>query len=217
LSEGGKFVKISIKDSGVGIPVQHQARIFEPYYTTKQRGSGLGLATSYSIIKGHGGMIDVSSQANVGSTFIVYLPAKEGKADQEQQVSLLTAGRKGRVLVMDDEDVVRAVAKDMIEALGHDVECAISGEDAIEKFRASAKAGNPFDVVILDLTVRGAMGGEQTLRKLRELDPDVKAVVSSGYTESSALSDFKSHGFTAVLTKPYTYKVLTDTLSALLG
>lgn len=217
MPEGGRFVSIAIQDSGAGIPKENLDRIFDPYFTTKKKGSGLGLATSYSIIRNHGGIIEVRSEVNRGSTFTIYLPASRLTATEKKAAgpAAVFTGR-GRVLVMDDEELVRSVAKEMIEALGHDVECAVDGEAAIEMYVRARESGNPFDVVILDLTVRGSMGGEQAIRKLRELDPGVVAVVSSGYADNAVMSDFRAYGFSAVLNKPYRISALKDCLDALI-
>jgi PAS domain S-box-containing protein len=213
----GKYVEISVKDSGIGIPKQYVPRLFDPYFTTKEKGSGLGLATSYSIIKNHSGLIDVKSQSGKGSTFFVYLPAI--KADEERFTAIPAideGARKGRVLVMDDEELVRNIVGIMLKALGHEADVAENGEEATAKYREALLAGRRFDVVILDVTIRGGMGGEETLRKLLALDPEVKAVVSSGYAESATISEYASLGFSACLTKPYEVNALRNVLNLLL-
>jgi PAS domain S-box-containing protein len=213
----GNYIEISIKDNGVGIPEHYLTRIFDPYFTTKEKGSGLGLAMSYSIIKNHGGLIDVQSELGEGSIFFVYLPTIETMEDHTDIISgAAPVVRKGRVLVMDDEDLVRNIAAVMVRSLGHDVEVSATGEEAIATYRDALSAGRRFDVVILDLTIRGGMGGEEAIKKLLELDPDVKAVVSSGYVDSSTMSDYEARGFSACLTKPYVIETLKDTLNALL-
>ncbi|NJD57607.1 MAG: PAS domain S-box protein [Nitrospirae bacterium] len=217
LPEGGRFVRIAIQDSGTGIQQKNLDRIFDPYFTTKQRGSGLGLATSYSIIRNHGGIIVVSSEVNRGSTFTIYLPASTDTAIAEKAAAPETVSvRKGRILLMDDEELVRDVAKEMIGALGHEAQCAPDGETAIGMYVRARESGTPFDVVILDLTVRGGMGGEETVRRLREIDPDVIAVVSSGYADNTVVADFRAYGFSAVLNKPYRISALRDCLNALI-
>ena len=216
LPEGGKFVQIVIKDSGMGIPEQYLSRIFDPYFSSKQKGSGLGLATSYSIVRNHGGVIEVSSEPNKGSTFSICLPSAEA-GEEEARTSVPAVDRKGKILLMDDEEMVRAVAMEMIDALGHEAMCAADGDDAIEKFRQAGESGMPFDIVILDLTVKGGMGGEQTIRKLLEIDPHVRAIVSSGYADTPVVSDYRSYGFAAFLNKPYRIDALRDSLNALLG
>jgi len=219
LPEGGKFVRIAIGDSGTGISEPHLSRIFEPYFTTKPKGSGLGLATSFSIVRNHGGMIDVASEVGKGSTFSIYLPAWGAGEElpEEPRVGAAAPGRKGRILVMDDEELVRDVAMGLIDALGHEAECAENGEAAIEKFRQARRSGTPFDIVILDLTIRGGMGGEEAIGKLREIDPDVTAIVSTGYSDNPVVSEYRSYGFTAFLNKPYTIHSLKESLDSLLG
>jgi PAS domain S-box-containing protein len=214
----GNYVRIDITDSGQGIPEQYHSRIFDPYFTTKQRGSGLGLATSYSILKKHGGVVTVRSQVGAGSTFSVYLPAS-GRvlAPAKVEPGDLLAGR-GRILVLDDEEVVRTIATHMLESLGYEVVTVENGERAVEKYSEAMASKRPFGVVILDLTVRGGMGGRETLAKLLDLDPAVRAVVSSGYSGDAVLSHYKEHGFRAVLSKPYKIedlgRLLNDLLSA---
>ena len=217
LPAGGRFVSLSIQDSGTGISRQNLAKIFDPYFTTKQKGSGLGLATSYSIIRNHGGIIEVQSEVDKGSTFTIYLPAAEGTAMAPETVALISrAARKGKILVMDDEEIVRNVAEEMIKALGHEVQCAVEGKMAIEMVRQAKESGNPFDVVILDLTVKGGMGGEDAVGKLAEIDPGVVAVVSSGYSDNTVVANFREHGFSAFLNKPYKIDALRDCINKLL-
>jgi CheY-like chemotaxis protein len=217
LPNGGKFIKLVIQDTGTGIPEEHVSRIFDPYFTTKQKGSGLGLATSYSIIKNHGGAIEVLSKPGSGTTFFIYLPATATKAEESVQVSWTSPTRKRRILVMDDEAIVLEVSKNMIEALGHDVDVATDGESATEKYRQALASDNPFDVIILDLTVKGGMGGEETVKRLREMDPSVRAVVASGYSDNPVLLNFKAHGFSAVLSKPFSLAALRECLGALVS
>jgi len=211
LPDGGRFVRISIQDSGIGIPEQNLSKIFDPYFTTKQRGSGLGLATSYSIIKNHGGVIEVKSELNKGTEFTIYLPAS-GDAEMETATTPAYAAgtKKGRILLMDDEELVRNVAREMIAALGHDAVSAEDGRRAIELFRQAKESGTPFDLVILDLTVKGGMGGEEAIRKIRAIDPDVKAVVSSGYSDNPVVAEYRAYGFSAVLNKPYRIDALQN-------
>ena len=217
LLKQGNYVEISIMDSGIGIPEQYLPKIFDPYFTTKDKGSGLGLATSYSVIKNHGGSIRVKSKLGEGTTFFVYLPAVESVKTPAVPVSEdVTALRKGRILLMDDEDIVKDIAGIMIRSLGHEVEMAEDGAETIAKFRESMKTDRQFDIVILDLTIRGGMGGEETIKELLQIDPDLKAIVSSGYTESSAISEYMTIGFKACLTKPYDIDSLNATLNSLL-
>ncbi len=201
--KGGKYAKFSIKDKGIGISEEHLSKIFDPYFTTKQKGSGLGLATSYSIIKKHNGHISAESEVGVGSIFTIYLPASPeetiGKWETKERLIL----GKGKILVMDDEDSVRKFVQRLLKRLGYEVELTKDGMEAIELYQKAKESGNPFSVVILDLTVTGGMGGKETIKKLKEIDPEVKAIVSSGYSNDPIMSEFEKYGFIGVLTKPY--------------
>ncbi len=214
----GKHVGIIVHDNGTGITERDLPRIFDPYFSTKDSGSGLGLATSHSIINNHDGVIDVKSQLDKGSEFHIYLPAVKGVAEGATgDLQISHPEWRGRVLLMDDEELVRVVAEKMLSALGHEVELAENGEAAVRKYIEARDSGNPFDVTILDLTVRGGMGGEWTIRRLIELDPETRVIVSSGYSEESVLSNFKVHGFKDCLTKPYDIDDLRIKLNALLA
>jgi PAS domain S-box-containing protein len=199
----GRYVRISIQDKGIGITREHLPRIFDPYFTTKQKGSGLGLATSYSIIKNHSGYIAVESELGIGTTFKVYLPASDRQVIQPPKEDTELLSGKGKILVMDDEAMVREVLGKMLLALGYEVKSAEDGAEAIEFFRQSQKAGDPFAAVILDLTVPGRMGGREAMARLLKIDPQVKAIVSSGYSDDPIMADFQKYGFTAVIAKPY--------------
>ena len=216
--EKGMYVEIAIRDTGMGIPEGYIGKIFDPYFTTKERGSGLGLATSYSIIKNHNGVIDVKSEVGKGTTFIIYLPATAAlKKEDRAEPVVVTPGRIGRVLVMDDDPVILDVAGELIRALGHNAEFATQGKDAIEKYREAKQSGRSFDIVILDLTIRGGMGGAETLQRLAEIDPGVKAVVSSGYSDGAGISGYREQGFKAFLKKPYNVDELRKVLNSLLN
>ena len=215
LPDSGRFVRIDIQDTGTGISDENMTKIFDPYFTTKQRGSGLGLATSYSIINNHGGVIGVKSELNIGTTFSIYLPAsKDAEVETVMTtVSAAVGSKKLRVLLMDDEELVRSLAEQMVSALGHETVSAEDGEKAIDLFRQAKEAGRPFDLVILDLTVKGGMGGEEAIAKIRDIDPDVKAVVSSGYADSRIVANYHVYGFSGVLNKPYRLDDLKDCLN----
>jgi two-component system, cell cycle sensor histidine kinase and response regulator CckA len=221
LPEGGRFVKIEVRDTGSGIPLHYLSKVFDPYFTTKPKGSGLGLATSYSIVKRHGGAITVSSEQDRGSTFCIYLPAVPGETPQATGVAPVSASSsnkgKGQVLIMDDEMMVRDVAGKMIESCGYVVRYAADGSEAVSKVREANESGTPFDVVILDLTVKGGMGGEEAIWRIREIAPGVKAVVSSGYADNSVISDYRAHGFDVYLNKPYSLAALKSCLNSLVG
>ncbi len=215
LPDGGRFIKVEISDTGIGIPKKHLSRIFDPYFTTKHKGSGLGLATSYSIVRNHGGAIEVLSGPEIGTAFHIYLPATEIEKELPVSIPEERTIRKCRILVMDDEDHVIDIAKKMITALGHSVEHSMDGVGAIEKYRQSLASEKPFDIVILDLTIKGGMGGEEVMKRLLEIDPKVKAIVSSGYSDSPVLANFQDYGFSAVLGKPYTLADIRKCLNAL--
>lgn len=214
----GKYVEIAVADTGTGIPKEHAPRIFDPYFTTKPTGTGLGLATSYSIVRNHHGSIAVESQVGKGTTFFVYLPAAAelpGEAPDDLAVQSAST-RKGRILLMDDDPMILGVAGELIRTLGHDVEHALDGEEALDKYRDARLSGRPFDVVILDLTIRGGMGGAETIRRLSQIDGDVKGIVSSGYSDDAVTSNFAAHGFKAFLKKPYNFSQLQGALSSLI-
>lgn len=214
----GDYVVIAVQDTGIGIPEQYLNNIFDPYFTTKEKGSGLGLATSYSIIRNHSGMIDVRTKTGAGSKFTIYLPAIAGairteSPEKQQQLSL---SRKAKVLVMDDEEVIRNLSSELLRLLGHDVEVATHGQEAVETYQRAIAAGSPFDIVILDLTIRGGKGGAETLQQLLEIDPHVRAVVSSGYSDDATIANYMSQGFKASLKKPYDVDALSEVLNKML-
>lgn len=211
-----EYVAIEISDRGVGIPERYSDKIFDPYFTTKERGSGLGLATSYSIMKKHEGMITVDSSPNMGSTFTIYLPAAKAESAVQPPKIHASPPSSARILVMDDEEIVREVAGELLDALGYSAEFAEHGDAALAKYREASDSGRPFDIVILDLTIRGGMGGMETIQKLLEIDPSVKAVVSSGYSDDPSAAHYEEHGFKAFLKKPYNYEKLMETLYGLL-
>jgi len=212
----GRWIEIVVRDTGSGISEEDLPRIFEPYFTTKTTGSGLGLATSYSIIRNHGGMIEVSSRKNKGSSFTIWLPAGGALADSAVRAEPPGALRRGRVLIMDDEEVVRDSVGAMLDTLGQEVEYAADGAEAVQCYRTALSAGSPFDVVILDVTVRGGMGGEEAIGRLKELDPSVVAVVSSGYSDKALVSNYAQYGFQAFLPKPFSLESLQAVLGSLL-
>ena len=208
----GKYVKIVIRDQGIGIPREYLPKIFDPYFSTKQSGSGLGLATSYYIINNHGGCIDVEAEVGVGSTFSIYIPASERDASVEEEEKKSYRTGSGRVLVMDDDEMVIETMEDMLSILGYEAEFVRDGEGAIELYQESFEAGNPFDSVILDLTVPGAMGGKEAIKKLLKIDPKIKAIVASGYSENPVMANYKFHGFSGVIVKPFNLKQLGEAL-----
>ncbi len=206
-----KYIRISIRDHGIGIPPDKLNKIFDPYFTTKQNCSGLGLTTAYSVIKKHNGFIIAESVVGAGSTFIIYLPAVEREVMEEEKEKRPLKGT-GRILVMDDEELVSEVTGAILKTLGYEVEFAKDGSEAIELYKKTMKSGKPFNVVIMDLTIPGGMGGKEAIRKLAEIDPGVKAIVSSGYFNDPVMAEFKKYGFVGVMAKPYKIEELSETL-----
>ena len=215
VSEGekkGRYVKISIVDQGIGIPKEHLPKIFEPYFTTKQKGSGLGLAIVYSIIKKHDGYIEVETELGVGTTFKVYLPASLKNVFVRKGLKEKIQTGKGKILVMDDEELVRKVIGEMLVFLGYEVEFAKEGIEAIELYKKAKAQGQPFDAIIMDLTIPKGMGGKETINKLLEIDPTVKAIVSSGYSTDPVMTEFTKYGFKGFIIKPFKIKELGEVL-----
>ena len=201
----GDYVRIRIRDEGVGIPEKYMKRIFDPYFTTKPKGNGLGLATAYSIVKNHNGLMTVESEVHVGTTFTIYLPAA---LDQEMPVEAprtFTPAMPGtgRVLVVDDEDAIRDLVEFTLTRLGYKVWQAATALAGVNIYREKFEAGERFDAVILDLTLPGGIGGKEALKKLIEIDPTVNAIVSSGYATDATMSRYQDFGFRGVIAKPY--------------
>ena len=203
----GDYVRVRIRDEGVGIPEKYLKRIFDPYFTTKTKGNGLGLATAYSIVKNHTGLMTVESEVHVGTTFTMYLPAA---AELEDQASIETPTKltpemtgTGRVLVVDDEDAIRDLVEFTLTRLGYQVSQAATALQGVELYQEKLRVGKRFDVVILDLTLPGGMGGKEALKKLLEIDPTVNAIVSSGYATDATMSRYQDFGFRGVIAKPY--------------
>jgi len=200
----GRYVQIAIADTGEGIRPENLAKIFDPYFTTKKSGTGLGLAAVYSIIKKHRGHIEVESTVGRGTVFRLWLPAADNVPVQAAAPVVPMTGKfAGRVLFMDDEEIIRRMAVMMLERLGFTVECAEDGNEAVARFRAAHVGGKSFSLVIMDLTVPGGMGGREAIDRLKDIDPAVKAIVSSGYSSDPVLANYRAHGFCGVVAKPY--------------
>jgi CheY-like chemotaxis protein len=199
----GAYVKISIQDQGTGIREEHLTKIFDPYFTTKQKGSGLGLASAYSIVQRHHGHLAVESTLGSGTAFHLYLPANTGERAESHMTKEAVLPGEGKVLVVDDEEMIRNVAGEMLRSIGYDVEFARDGREAIERYREAMLAKRPFEAVIMDLTMPGGMGGKEAIGKLRDIDPHVRAIVSSGYSQDPVVADFRKYGFVGVVSKPY--------------
>ncbi len=208
LLKAGNYIKILLEDQGVGISEDEIENIFDPFFTTKQEGSGLGLTTCYSIIKNHGGAINVESEQEVGTRFSIYLPASKivllKKGKQEEPLTFSS----GRILLMDDEDLIREATGRILNTIGYAVELAQEGSEAIKLFKKFKEKGEPFDLVILDLTVRGGLGGISTIKELVKINPDVKVIVTSGYSKDPVMTNFRDYGFSGVIAKPYNIQEL---------
>ena len=199
----GSYVKVSIIDQGMGIDTDHLNKIFEPYFSTKPQGHGLGLASTYAIMKKHGGHVSVESRIGVGTTFTLYFPASPNLLKTNTSHQLGICRGQGKVLVMDDEDSIRIMAREMLAHCGYQVLLAQDGHEALAIYKQAMESHTPIDLVILDLTVPGKLGGLETLAQLRQVDPQVKALVSSGYSTDPIMANFASHGFAGVIAKPY--------------
>jgi two-component system cell cycle sensor histidine kinase/response regulator CckA len=199
----GRYVKLTLADHGIGIQPKYLGKIFDPYFTTKQVGSGLGLATVYSIIKNHAGNIAVESEMGVGTTFFIYLPATATKILPAEKPQEKLVNGHGRILVMDDDELVQSVLGRMLTMIGYEAAYARNGHEALKLYQKAKDSGQPFKAVILDLTIPGNMGGEEAIKKLKEIDPQVKAILSSGYGDSPVMTEFEKHGFAAFIAKPY--------------
>ncbi|HFE65231.1 MAG TPA: PAS domain S-box protein [Caldithrix sp.] len=213
----GKYIKISISDHGVGISAEHLSRIFDPYFTTKHQGNGLGLATAYSIIKKHNGHIYADSVMGKGSTFTIYLPAKAVKIAHRQWENNSIKKGKGKILIVDDEEAVREIVSQILNDLGYTVTTATSGEEAIRIYSEEFNQSKPFNLVIMDLTLPGGIGGTTAIQKIHDLDPDVKAVVASGYSSDPVMAHFADYGFAGCIKKPFTVKEISSVVSELLS
>jgi PAS domain S-box-containing protein len=212
---GGRWVRVSVSDEGTGIPESHLGRIFDPYYTTKPTGTGLGLATAYAIIRKHQGFMTVESEEGRGSTFSLFLPSSVD-ADSQQAVDVdgPLPMLSGRVLVVDDEPALRTLAERVLDSLGLKSVCCEDGEQGVAAYREALEAGNPFDAVMLDLTIRGGMGGREAVLRILDVDPDATCIAMSGYSTDPVLSRFADYGFRGRLAKPYDRRTVGVVLNA---
>jgi two-component system cell cycle sensor histidine kinase/response regulator CckA len=207
-----------VRDYGAGIPPEHIPRIFDPYFTTKGNARGLGLASAYSVIRKHDGQINVESQMGQGTTFQIYLPAsfKVAEAAASDTESRRFFGQ-GRVLIMDDEADILILVREMLELMGYQVDVARDGAEMLQRYLAAKRADNPFDVVVMDLTIPNGMGGKEAIRRLKELDPQAKGIVSSGYSYDPVMAKFQEFGFSGVIPKPYVMEELGRVLEEVIG
>ena len=213
----GRYIKISIVDNGKGIPEEHLGKIFDPFFTTKEKGSGLGLSVCYRIVKNHNGHIEVESEEGKGTAVHVYLPLEEVNPTEIRKEGNSQRMVRGRVLVMDDEELVRELVKRGLKKKGISVDVASEGEEAVKKYREALGSGSPYNAVILDLTVPGGMGGVEAARMMLKMHPEANLIVSSGYSEDIVLSEYTKYGFRACLPKPYTIQKLLKTIEKFLS
>jgi PAS domain S-box-containing protein len=221
----GNYVKISITDCGKGIAKKNLDKIFNPYFSTKKmgtkKGTGLGLSICHSIIRKHGGNVTVESKHRRGSTFHIYLPGANGKFPHQRAASTteqeIPIFGEGRILVMDDEAMIRKLAGELLSYLGYEVDFALDGTEAVKHYKQAMDSKKPFDAVILDLTVKGGMGGKEAIRQLVKMDPHVTGIVSSGYSNDPEITDYGKYGFSGVVTKPYTMGELGEKLNQVIS
>lgn len=217
-ARGAKFVLVQVEDSGEGITPENLEHIFDPFFTTKESGYGLGLPVAYSIVKKHGGFIEAQSIGGAGTFFYVYLPASEKTPVKAETIPESTAQPgSGRILVMDDDEVIRRLFLKGIQQAGYTVDSASDGIEAVALYKKARESGQPYDAVVLDLTVPGGMGGQDVVKELYKVDPNVTAIASSGYSDNPVLSDYKRYGFRSALAKPYAISTLLTVLSKSLG
>jgi PAS domain S-box-containing protein len=212
----GDYVYVVVRDQGVGIPSRSLHRIFDPFYTTKQEGSGLGLATCHSILTRHGGHIEAASKPGEGTAFTFYLPAKDSVPERLEERGERFEKGEGRILVMDDEESILVVAAQALKKAGYEVDTARDGAGAVALFRIAMEKQRPYHAVILDLTIPGGMGGLDTIKALKTMDSTVRGIVSSGYSHDPVMSNPMHYGFSGAMQKPYKLTDLTRTLSELL-
>ncbi len=210
----GRYVKVTIADRGPGINDDLSSKIFDPYFTTKPTGTGLGLSISYSIVKKHGGMLHLENSSPEGATFAFYLPAAENQsvAVDPPVTERAYHFNHQRILVMDDESAIRELTSQLLTTLGYEVTAVPDGLEAVRIYERALRRGENFQAVILDATIRGGMGGLATIERLRSLDPQVTAIICSGYSDEAALSQFLTYGFRGALPKPFTRRELADAL-----
>jgi two-component system, cell cycle sensor histidine kinase and response regulator CckA len=215
----GNYVKWYVQDHGVGIPKEHMRKLFNPYFTTKPMGNikGLGLAICYSIVQTHDGLIAVDSEPGAGTTFTVYIPAVDEESDEKKPDGKKETGTKHKILLIDDEKILLDVASSMLKHLGYEVTTAQSHNEALDIYGKAKETGQPFSLIIIDLTIRGDEGGEAALRRWLTIHPEVKAVISSGYSRDPVIEEYWKYGFADAIAKPYTLAELEKTLAGIMA
>ncbi len=215
--EAGRYIQLTVTDHGSGIPDHVRPNIFDPYYTTKEHGSGLGLSIAYAIVTKHDGHITVDSVPNSGSTFTIYLPTTTESIPSAPRPLYAQVSGRGHILALDDEDYILDLLHEMLDHMGYTVTCCRDGTEAIEAYQRAMAENRPIAAVILDITIPGGMGGYETFKHLCGLNPDLKAILSSGYTNSPLMANFAEYGFAGVIAKPYTVDKLQDVLFRVLS
>jgi CheY-like chemotaxis protein len=221
----GEYLAVTMIDMGRGIPPENLGRVFDPFFTTRPNGSGLGLATCYSIVRNHGGHIELDSRVNEGTTVRVYLPAAQRRDDKEAESGATDRGRAEagsnetgtRLLIMDDEAILRDMMTRILKRSGYRVDSVIDGDQAVEAFLAARQENDPYQLLLLDLTIPGGCGGVETLRRLKQIDPGVQAIVCSGYCDDPVISDYLNHGFVGAILKPFSATQLTGSVARLVA
>ncbi|WP_207680360.1 PAS domain-containing hybrid sensor histidine kinase/response regulator [Desulfonema magnum] len=211
--QADRFIKVTVEDQGIGISEKHLKKIFEPFFSTKQKGSGLGLATSYSIIKKHGGHITVYSELDKGTAFHIYLPASSDIYKEIKENKDHSHHGQGKILIMDDQEPILEMLGRLLNQMGYETAFSTDGVQAVEMYQKAYQSQHPYDLIILDLTVPGGMGGAETILELLKIDPKVKAIVSSGYSNDPIMANYNEYGFCGVIAKPYTKSQLTQLLN----
>jgi signal transduction histidine kinase/ActR/RegA family two-component response regulator len=214
---GGEYIEFEIRDNGSGIKPEHLEKIWDPFFTTKKHGTGLGLATVLSIVRRHGGEIGIDTAVGVGTAFTIFLPRAQKPVEVQARRSATLRFGTGRILFMDDDEKICALSASMLQSLDYKYDIARNGEEAIALYKRYLNIGRPYDAVLMDLTVVGGMGGEETFRALKELDPDLRAIISSGYDNDDMAKRYLDMGFCGYLTKPYRVADLGKVLKTVLG
>jgi CheY-like chemotaxis protein len=215
--EPGRYVEITIKDEGMGIPKEVLPKIFEPYFTTKVKGYGLGLSVVYATVTRHHGSVEVESKEGKGTTFRICLPVTDDQPSEPLTEEAIISRGHGRILVMDDEEYVLDVITELLRALGYDVGVARDGEEAVKEYARAMEAGQKYDVVLMDLTNNRGMGGKETIVELLHIDRSARAIVSSGYSNDPVMADHAKYGFVGVLPKPYKLEELAMSIKQTLA
>jgi CheY-like chemotaxis protein len=216
VSSQDHWILITVQDQGIGISKENSAKIFDPYFTTKSTGSGLGLATSYSIIRNHGGVLWAESEVGVGSRFSFLLPALSPEKIPPPPTEKEIKFGHGHILIMDDEAQIRKVLGEMVQTCGYSFQVVPDGEQALHMFRQSQSGGEPFSAVILDLTIPGGLGGKEVVKEMLSLDPHLRAIVVSGYSNDPVLANYEDYGFKGRVAKPFNLVDLSIVLNSVI-